>query len=331
MLRQFDNLSSWRKDNITIKAQEMYTMTFLDNKPNQFYIVNSNKSVLKIGIGNLPTADKYEYKVEQNSAEVFGRPESTSKLYILNDSYVSINITVFSVNKEFDPAVLKNMNVVLNFDDFPTVDTKINGFAEGLKLPVEIENSEPVPVNIENSEPIPVSMALEGAIPVTINNASLNTKDSQVNTQLVTANNTLNNWYSKFTYLYNELMGQYSGGLINTINAVKYSVDRVVKMFKPHTYAEQTFFLNNAIDFVHANNTSSVIVVRFNYLFNDGDIATLYRETLEGVKTPLLTIMTGEKIDSFDVYLPKDVQIYLESDEPMYRISYTVISDSMTI
>lgn len=133
-VEQFHNLSSWREDNLTIDPHEVGVLDLLDTAPNMFVIVNPNKALLKCAISTIPTAGNYEFKVEYNCSEVFGRPTATRKLYILNDSEVKASIKIFSVNKEFDPTVLKNMNVNLKDYEIQT-DTQIRGFAEGVSLP----------------------------------------------------------------------------------------------------------------------------------------------------------------------------------------------------
>lgn len=133
-VEQFHNLSSWREDNISIDPHEVGVLDLLDTAPNMFVIVNPNKALLKCAISTIPTVSNYEFKVEYNCSEVFGRPTATRKLYILNDSEVKASIKIFSVNKEFDPTVLKNMNVNLKDYEIQT-DTQIRGFAEGVSLP----------------------------------------------------------------------------------------------------------------------------------------------------------------------------------------------------
>lgn len=133
-VEQFHNLSSWREDNLAIDPHEVGVLDLLDTSPNMFVVVNPNKTLLKCAISTIPTPDNYEFKVEYNCSEVFGRPTATRKLYILNDSEVKASIKIFSVNKEFDPTVLKNMNVNLKDYELQT-DTMIRGFAEGVSLP----------------------------------------------------------------------------------------------------------------------------------------------------------------------------------------------------
>lgn len=134
MLKQFENLSSWREDNITVEPHETYRHYFSDTSPNMMIIVNPNSAVIKIGIGSVPTDKRYEFKVEYNTTEVVGRPIGTKYLYLYNDSSVKANLKVFSINKEFDISALKNMNVALS--DL-TIETSniIGGFENGVSLP----------------------------------------------------------------------------------------------------------------------------------------------------------------------------------------------------
>ena len=135
MISQFKNLSSWRKDEITLEAYETYTLNFRDTMPNVFIIQNANNSILRIGISNLPRVDSYEFSIDKNTTEVVGRPIGTNNLYIYNSAGVKVKILVFSIEKEFDPQILKNMSVSV---DAGTIETSsiISGFAEGVTLPI---------------------------------------------------------------------------------------------------------------------------------------------------------------------------------------------------
>lgn len=135
MIQQFNNLSSWRKDEVTIDPHEIYTVNFRDTHPNVFIIQNANAATLRVGISNLPRSNSYEFSIDKNTTEVVGRPIGTNNLYILNDSSINVKILVFSIEKDFDPQILKNMSVSI---DAGTIETSgvISGFAEGVTLPV---------------------------------------------------------------------------------------------------------------------------------------------------------------------------------------------------
>lgn len=135
MIKQFDNLSSWRKDEVTIESHETCTINFRDTMPNVFIIQNANAATLRVGISNLPRSNAYEFSVDKNTTEVVGRPIGTNNLYILNDSSVKVKILVFSIEKDFDPQILKNMSVSVESGNLET-SSVISGFAEGVTLPV---------------------------------------------------------------------------------------------------------------------------------------------------------------------------------------------------
>lgn len=134
MISQFNNLSSWREDNIVIEPHETYTLTFLDTNPNMFVIINPNVAMLKVSISSMPTTERFETKVEYNSTETFGRPTGTRYLYILNDSSKKISIKVFSIYGDFDISILKNLNVSLHELSIET-SSILEGFASGVSLP----------------------------------------------------------------------------------------------------------------------------------------------------------------------------------------------------
>ena len=141
MLRQFPEISSWRKHDITIEPNEVHTLNFRDTTPNIFVLNNPNLATLKIGISAIPRDDSYEFKVEYNTTETIGRPIGTNNLYILNDSSIPVKIVVFSIEKEFDPSILKNMNVSLEGYTLES-NSEISGIKEGVKLPVHMDDNQ---------------------------------------------------------------------------------------------------------------------------------------------------------------------------------------------
>lgn len=155
-LKQFNHMSSWRQDEITIAPHETYTLTFRDTTPNVFIVNNPNEAVLKISIGALPRTDSFEFKVEYNSVETIGQPHGTAYLYLLNDTDREAKVKVFSIETIFNPEILKNMNVTLEGYNIIT-NTEISGFKEGASLPsgtnnigkVEMSNNEWTSAKIE--------------------------------------------------------------------------------------------------------------------------------------------------------------------------------------
>lgn len=138
-LRQFNEYSTWRKHDVVIDPHEVYALNFNDSMPNIFVLNNPNTATLKIGISTIPRSDSYEFKVEYNTTETFGRPFGSNKIYILNDSSVEVKINIFSIEKDFDPVLLKNMNVALEGYTLET-STIISGFDERLVLPIRLDS-----------------------------------------------------------------------------------------------------------------------------------------------------------------------------------------------
>ena len=201
MLKQFDNLSSWREDNITVQPHETYRHYFSDTSPNMMIIVNPNSAVIKIGIGSVPTDKKYEFKVEYNTTEVVGRPIGTKYLYLYNDSSVKANLKVFSINKEFDISALKNMNVALSDLSIETSNI-IGGFEDGVSLPSGDNKIGNVGLY---GDALTALLAIDGYSKTTSEKSSnINTYMSIVNDNLVALKNNLikNSSVTGFTNLY---------------------------------------------------------------------------------------------------------------------------------
>lgn len=139
-IEQFKNSSSWRKYDISINPHEVYHLNFNDTNPNIFVVNNPNLATLKLGVTSIPREENYEFRVEYNTTETLGRPIGTRVLYILNDSVIPVKLHIFSIEKEFDPVILKNMNVSLEGQVLESFTT-LNGVKAGVTLPVTIDNN----------------------------------------------------------------------------------------------------------------------------------------------------------------------------------------------
>ena len=138
-IRQFPEsvtLSSWRTQEVNLAPHELYDIGFTDTSPNIFVVNNPNEATLKFGISKIPTSEKYEYKIDYSSSDVFGRPTGSGHLYVLNDSSIPVSFTLFSIKKDFDPEILKGTNVRVELDN-AEMRTIIQGFGEGVKFPVD--------------------------------------------------------------------------------------------------------------------------------------------------------------------------------------------------
>ena len=143
-LRQFPeslSLSSWRTQEIKLAPHEQLDIGFYDTKPNIFMVNNPNEATLKFGISKMPTSNRYEYKINYSSSDVFGRPTGTGHLYALNDSSIEVSFTLFSITKDFDPEIMKGTNVLIDLDNLET-RAVITGVTEGFKLPVDTSAME---------------------------------------------------------------------------------------------------------------------------------------------------------------------------------------------
>lgn len=125
------NYSTWRRDDIEVKAGETKQFAFYDTKPNLFYIQNVNATDIYIGLQYLPTVEKYEFRIEQNSYDTVGRPLACQYINILNPSNNDIVVTVYSVSDVFEISILKNYALAINE---LTLDSKIE-FKDGVSLP----------------------------------------------------------------------------------------------------------------------------------------------------------------------------------------------------
>lgn len=136
-LKQFavqPNKVSWRQEEVNIAGNALKTITFLDTKPNMFFVQNPNNSTLHIGISHIPTSKNYEFRIPENSSKTFGRPTGTGTLYILNKSNTPVTISLFSLAGDFDMSILNQTDIDLR-DSNVSYDGIINGFGNNVSLP----------------------------------------------------------------------------------------------------------------------------------------------------------------------------------------------------
>ena len=126
--------ASWRSEEVYVPAKSLQTVTFLDTNPNMFFLQNSNACAINIGITKIPSADKYEFRVNPNSTKTFGRPTSTNRLYLYNMGDVGVTVSLFSVYGAFDLSILQNTEVSMG-DVALNGEMIVAGFGSACALP----------------------------------------------------------------------------------------------------------------------------------------------------------------------------------------------------
>ena len=128
-LRQFNTSGYiWETNNISIEGGEVKEISLDNSKPNMFVLQNANPVDINISLSHIPTLYNYEFQVKANTTDTFGRPSSTTKVYLFNTGSVTANVKLFSVNDTFDMNILKNTNVNI---DGATVTVEDNGENSG--------------------------------------------------------------------------------------------------------------------------------------------------------------------------------------------------------
>ena len=135
-LRQFNTSGYiWETNNISIEGGEVKEITWDNSKPNMFVLQNANPVDINISLSHIPTLYNYEFQVKANTTDTFGRPSSTTKVYLFNTGSVTANVKLFSVNDTFDMNILKNTNVNI---DGATVTVEDNGVIKGFQAGVSL-------------------------------------------------------------------------------------------------------------------------------------------------------------------------------------------------
>ena len=135
-LRQFNTSGYiWETNNISIEGGEVKEISLDNSKPNMFVLQNANPVDINISLSHIPTLYNYEFQVKANTTDTFGRPSSTTKVYLFNTGSVTANVKLFSVNDTFDMNILKNTNVNI---DGATVTVEDNGVIKGFQAGVSL-------------------------------------------------------------------------------------------------------------------------------------------------------------------------------------------------
>ena len=160
-LRQFNTSGYiWETNNISIEGGEVKEISLDNSKPNMFVLQNANPVDINISLSHIPTLYNYEFQVKANTTDTFGRPSSTTKVYLFNTGSVTANVKLFSVNDTFDMNILKNTNVNIDGASVTVEDNGIiKGFQAGVSLPsgsntigkVGLENSVSNTLNTINT------------------------------------------------------------------------------------------------------------------------------------------------------------------------------------
>ena len=125
-----------------------------------FVLQNANPVDINISLSHIPTLYNYEFQVKANTTDTFGRPSSTTKVYLFNTGSTTANVKLFSVNDTFDMNILKNTNVNIDGATVTVEDNGvIKGFQAGVSLPagtntigkVGLENSVSNTLNTINN------------------------------------------------------------------------------------------------------------------------------------------------------------------------------------
>ena len=150
-LRQFNTSGYiWETNNISIEGGEVKEISLDNSKPNMFVLQNANPVDINISLSHIPTLYNYEFQVKANTTDTFGRPSSTTKVYLFNTGSVTANVKLFSVNDTFDMNILKNTTVNI---DGATVTVEDNGVIKGFQAGVSLPsgNNKIGKVGLEDS------------------------------------------------------------------------------------------------------------------------------------------------------------------------------------
>lgn len=150
------NFSNWR---CVAKILEpgLNEITFLDTRPNVFFIINNNPTYLYAGLESIPNNIKYEHLIKPNDTDIMGRPIPVSRIYIFNPKNIALTVKIFSDYTHFDIGLLKTIYARMDDEQLETI--KYDGIIKGWQTP-DVVNTfitnyddliEPINENIDNN------------------------------------------------------------------------------------------------------------------------------------------------------------------------------------
>lgn len=125
-------ISNWRCDT-RILEPGFNEITFLDTRPNVFFIINNNPTYLYASLDSIPSKTKYEHVIKPNDTDVMGRPMPQSRIYFFNPKNVPVNIKIYSDYTHFDIGLLKT--IFARMDDEQLDKIKYDGVITGWQTP----------------------------------------------------------------------------------------------------------------------------------------------------------------------------------------------------
>lgn len=280
-LRQFNTSGYiWETNNISIEGGEVKEISLDNSKPNMFVLQNANPVDINISLSHIPTLYNYEFQVKANTTDTFGRPSSTTKVYLFNTGSVTANVKLFSVNDTFDMNILKNTNVNI---DGATVTVEDNGVIKGFQAGVSLPSGSNTIGTVK----------LENGITSNINTLKVNSETNKTNINNI--NTKIDSVNSNLIDIYDEL--DISNDKIKDILAYGFGIE-------PKFI--DTYYLNKTSSFNYTETVGGKHL-HFVYLFNDNDDVVMKRNGVE-----IFTIYGGEQITNFDILLKANDNITIE-------------------
>ena len=214
---------SWRRQLITIPANSVESVSFMDTNPNSIYIKNNGAVTIYCGFNYTPSAENCELSIMAGLAKTYGEQRPFARFMVYNPSANPVMINVISWEASlFDPALLQgDISVTGDLENVIKYDGVITGFTSALP-----EGSNHIgSVNVNN----PTLTAAQAAQIITLLTAIRDKEISvdggsgesftlpEYHTELTSNNLVIDDEYSesgkgKITFLSND--GSYSGTLV---------------------------------------------------------------------------------------------------------------------
>lgn len=195
-MKNYNNVT-WREETLEVRPNSSMEKYFMDSiKPNVFVFSGCN-TTLYLSTQKTPSPKDYEFQINQNDSQVFGKPIPINTMYIVNPSTATATVKLYYACMDFDPLFLKsfkpqNIDVSAKFEgSLPAGNNKIGNV--GISGAIPSGTNKIGNVGITGALPSGTNkignVGITGALPAGENTIGKVKIDGAINASFVDVNN----------------------------------------------------------------------------------------------------------------------------------------------
>lgn len=195
-MKNYNNVT-WREETLEVHPNSSMEKYFMDSiKPNVFVFSGCN-TTLYLSTQKTPSPKDYEFQINQNDSQVFGKPIPINTMYIVNPSTATATLKLYYACMDFDPLFLKsfkpqNIDVSAKFEgSIPAGSNKIGNVGISGALPSGTNKIGNVGITgaIPSGTNKIGNVGITGAIPAGENTIGKVKIDGAINASFIDVNN----------------------------------------------------------------------------------------------------------------------------------------------